>query len=267
MKSNKFIFIIPLTPKALLTQERKYLQELSLSTLLRQNYEYWNALLIGDYIPDIAKNSDKFYWLNYEGTKAQKMPLGAKYIIDKGLDHNYIIRLDDDDIFNPTKLNELKFSKFDIYVDKKQFFWNYKTKEIASRTWYWFANTTIQRREHALLLWVDIADENHKKSYIIDTSHDHLHLYYRDKTILFSKSKSPLYLRAVNSSSTTALDADDYSKYMNSFGNWKNNNLQNFLFLGSSSLTTYQNLTNLCLNAISEIRTKSKYNKIVLGLK
>ena len=49
---RKFLFIIPLTPPAHINIIRQELQELCLSTLKKQTYSNWNALLIGE---DVSK--------------------------------------------------------------------------------------------------------------------------------------------------------------------------------------------------------------------
>jgi len=200
---NKFLFIVPLTPRDILTEERAILQNLCFSTLLKQTYKYWKVLIVGDYIPDIMKNTSCYYWLDDEGTKEEKIPLAVDYIIANSLDYDYLIRLDDDDIFNPYILNKLKYSDFDIYVDKQQFFWNSKTKQIASRTWYWFPNTTIQKKKYALSTWNNIYEQKDSPSHVIDTAHGFIHMFYKDKYALFSKSKSPIYLRSISETSVT----------------------------------------------------------------
>jgi len=261
---NKFLFIIPLTPKDILTEERIMLQNLCFGALLKQNYKYWKVLIIGDYIPDTIKNTSYYYWLNSEGTKGEKIPLAVDYIIANSLNYDYLIRLDDDDIFNPYKLNELKYTDFDIYVDKQQFFWNSQTRQIASRTWYWFPNTTIQKTKHALSTWNNIYEKKVGQSYVIDTAHGFIHIFYKQKRIIFSKPKSPLYLRSISSSSSTFKDSIKKEKYINSFGNWYNNNLKDFLFLGDSYFCIQQSQIKKIKNMIYEIKFRLKYHKIVI---
>ncbi len=200
-----------------------------------------------------------------EGNKGDKIPQAVDYILDKNIECDYLIRLDDDDIFNPSILRELQYAKFDIFVDRQQFFWNSETKQISNKTWYWFANTTIQKREHALQKWEDVMDMHPNKLYVITKDHSSIHVYYQDKKILFSKSKSPLYIRSISNSSITAYNASSKESYLNSFGNWSTNNLKSYLFLGDSKKKVKQTFYRKMINLLSELRFRLHYNRIVLN--
>ena len=139
---NSFLFIIPLTPKRLLTEERQALQELALLTLLGQSYAYWTALLVGE--TDLKIDDPRFVQISFEGHKEEKLQCATEYIIDRNLQNTHIIRLDDDDIFNPTLLESLKQADFDLYVDKFQTFWDPANGRVANKIFYWFPNTCIQ---------------------------------------------------------------------------------------------------------------------------
>lgn len=261
---KKYLFIIPLTPQTLLNEIRINLQFICFETLKSQSYHNWKALVIGDYIENVPKDN-RFININYEGRKEEKLQKATQYIIDNDLKSDYIIRLDDDDIFNPNILNEIKDLDFDIYVDKTQFFWNHETKQVASRTWNWFPNTCIHKTKHALTEYGSFAKGDfqrfHDKSLLIENDHSQLHPYYINKKVIYSKKNSPVYLRSITNTSITAGNSKNYNNYLNRFGNWYKNNLFDFSFLGKTDKKIFQSLVQRLRNIKIEFRSRLDYLK------
>ena len=267
---NNYLFIIPLTPKSHLNKVRQELQKLCLSTLKKQTYSNWKALLVGSNLPEEALGDERFIHVAFEGKKEEKLQKATQYILDKKNQSDYIIRLDDDDIFNPKILNEIKDLDSDLYVDKTQFFWNYETKQVASRTWYWFPNTCIHRTEHALAEYGDFAEGDftkfRKNALLIENDHSKLHSFYIEKKVVFSNRRNPIYLRSITTSSITANNSNDHTSYINRFGNWKTNKLKDYLFLGKSKTKVTQSIFLKLRNIKSDLSFRFNYLKQI-GIK
>jgi N-acetyl sugar amidotransferase len=243
---NKFLFLIPLTPKAYLTPNRSALRALSLQNLVNQNYDNWSAILIGKTDETIPKTSN-FIILDVEGTKEAKLQAATKYIKDTNLDFDYLIRLDDDDMFNNKLLSKLAEKEFDIYIDKYHTFWDASTGSIAQQVPYWFANTCIHKKEHALTAYGtfprDTTVFTKEKPYLIENGHGDFHKYYnQNHTILVAERNDPLYVRTLNPDSHSSLFTGDFVKYMNLFGIWRGNTLKNYSFLKDFKLPVLPNV-------------------------
>lgn len=227
---NNFIFIVPKTPVKFLNKERKLLWNLCYKSLLNQNYSRWTAITIGGEI--LNNKDDRFIELNFEGRKEEKLQKATQYIIENNIIGDYIIRLDDDDIINPTVLGKASKLEFDLYVDKHQWFWHYESGKISNRVWNWFPNTCIHKREHALTQWGKYAKGDFKhfknQALLIENDHSKLHPYYKNKNIIFSDKKHPIYIRTITSSSITAGNAINQEQYLKKFGLWHKNNLKDF---------------------------------------
>jgi len=263
---NHYLFIIPLTPGRLLSDTRKKLQQLAFQSLKMQSYDNWSALVIGEQLPKTAENDNHFIHIDFEGKKEEKLQKATDYIISKNISSNYIIRFDDDDIINPSILQKVKDIDFDIYVDKMQYFWNFETKQISSRTWLWFPNTCIHKTEHALNRYGDFADGSfkkfHKNALLIENDHSRLHKYYKNKNVVFADTNKPVYLRSITSTSITANNNNNYSVYLNRFGNWNKNTLPDFSFLGTElNGKVKQSFYNKIKNVKKEIVTNIFYLK------
>ena len=109
-----FLFIIPLTPDEYLTPNRKKLRTLCFTALKQQTYHNWDALLIGN--SKIEIEDERFIVLQKGGLKEEKLQFATSYIRNSNFMWNYIIRLDDDDIFNPNILERIHSLEFDILV-------------------------------------------------------------------------------------------------------------------------------------------------------
>lgn len=238
---NSFLFIIPVTPKKFLTPQRAQLKKLCFQTLLNQTYDNWKALVIGE-TDDVPKN-EKFILLEKHGSKEEKLQFACEYLKSNLLELDYLIRLDDDDIFNPSLLSEVADQNYDIFTDKYHSFWNPNSGMIAQKIRYWFPNTCIIKREHALKNFGSSPTGAYKsfrpQSVLIENEHHEFHLYFNNThKIFFSKKNNPIYIRTLNQDSITYINSNNHNEYMNKNGIWKKNNFPKFKFLRSEILIT-----------------------------
>lgn len=266
---NKFLFLIPLTPKAYLTPNRIALRALSLQNLINQDYENWSAILIGK-TDETIPNKSNFILLDVEGTKEGKLQAATKYIKDTNLDFDYLIRLDDDDMFNNKLLSKLAEKEFDIYIDKYHTFWDASTGSIAQQVPYWFANTCIHKKEHALTVYGSFPRDTtvftKEKPYLIENGHGDFHRYYnQNHTILIAERNDPLYVRTLNPDSHSSLFTGDFVKYMNLFGIWRGNTLNNYSFLKNFKLPVLPNVQRKDQNFIFKLKNSYAMLKGVMN--
>lgn len=237
---NSFLFIIPCTPAKHQNKTRKALWRLCLETLIKQTHNNWKALIIGVDI-NFEVNDSRFITIPYEGPKEEKLQKATEYIISNNILGDYIIRLDDDDIINPNILKKISTLDFDLYVDKFQWFWHYESGKKSYKIWYWYPNTCIHKRMHALTFWGDFAigdfQKFRNKAMLIENNHTLIHPYYTDKNVMLATKKHPIYLRSITNSSITALySPKNIKEYYKRFGYWKKRHLQDFTFLYEKEL-------------------------------
>ncbi len=235
-----FLFIIPLTPASHLSESRLFLRKLCFDNLQSQTYAGWKALLIGK-LTDQEVPGPNFMLLDFEGHKEEKLQMATHYIQEHQVEADYIIRLDDDDIFNPLLLKQLSTITFDLYVDKYHHYWNSETGCVSRAVRYWFPNTCIHKRSHALEPFGNFPPGNYTRykneCLLIENEHNDFHKYYnQNHHIMFSGKTVPVYLRTINPDSITSLQAGNHENYWNSFGFWKRNTLKDFLFLDQLKL-------------------------------
>jgi hypothetical protein len=266
---NSYIFIIPKTPIEYQDQTRIELYRLCINTLLNQTYPFWTALIVG-ISPQIEIKDDRLIIIPFEGKKVEKLHKATEFIIDNNIRGEYIIRLDDDDIINPTILERINLLNFDLFVDKYQWFWHWETGKISNRVWHWFANTCIHNRKHALRKWdMNSLELEINRPYLIENDHSKLHYYYKNKKVIFSKKMQPIYLRTITNSSITAKSSTNHTNYLKRFGNWRNNKLGDFEFLKKINYNNYKNLYILSkkeriINYYHQIKALIGYNKNTL---
>ena len=263
---NKYLFIIPATPKKFSNECRNQLQKLCIFHLVSQTYSNWEVLWVSGNAPNT--DDKRFLHINYEGPKEEKLQIASKYIVENEVSADYIIRLDDDDLFNVKILNEIKEDSFDLMVDKHQAFWFHETLFFASRVWYWFPNTCIHKKEHALSVFGVLANENVKRlnpeTRLIENDHSKIHRYYIGKNIRFSNQNNPVYLRTITSSSVTYNNSGDKDAYYSKFGNWKRGEFNNFIIPHSErKLPFKQSFTQRLKNSKNDVVANAKYQKIV----
>lgn len=266
-----FLFIIPLTPASHLSESRLLLRKLCFDNLRSQTYTGWKALLIGK-LTDQESPGSSFMLLDFEGHKEEKLQMATQYIQEHQVDADYLIRLDDDDIFNPQLLKKLSGMSFDLYVDKYHYYWNSETGCVSRAVRYWFPNTCIHKRSHALEPFGDFppGDYTRYKSQclLIENEHNDFHKYYhQDHRIFFSEATNPVYLRTINSGSITSMQAESHENYMNSFGVWKKNKLKDFLFLNQLKMNKRPIRQTWCFlikDLKSTLVSLKNYNRIVI---
>src|SRR4051812_13632626 len=105
---KKFLIIVPLTPARLLTPIRKKLFEVFLQNLQRVEYDDWQAILIGEQEGNTGKI--KYKKIGAE-SKELKLVFARELMRDLKIKPDYVLRLDDDDLINPTIFKQL--SNFD----------------------------------------------------------------------------------------------------------------------------------------------------------
>lgn len=263
---NKYLFIIPATPKKFSNECRNQLQELCIFHLMSQTYSNWEVLWVSENAPNTEDN--RFLHINYEGPKEEKLQIATKYITDNNISTDYIIRLDDDDLFNVKILNEIKEDSFDLMVDKHQAFWFHETLFFASRVWYWFPNTCIHKKEHALNIFGVLANDKVKRineeTRLIENDHSKIHHYYAGRKVRFCNKSNPIYLRVLTNNSITYNDSNDKNAYYSKFGNWSQRTYGDFIIpVSKKKLPFQQTISQKLKNYKNDIVANVKYQKMV----
>lgn len=234
---NSYLFIIPLTPASFLNEERLALQKLCFSALNIQNYKNWKALIIGGHLPLEFEHNEHYIFINYEAKKEEKLQIATQYLIENNLNFDYLIRLDDDDIFNPFLLMDLANKEFNIYVDQKHWFWYPEKNYVANDLRHWLPNSVIIKKDIAYTPFGEFPPGNHKniakKCMLIHNEHHVIHEFFLKKKIhvTFAPKNKPIYLRSISNSSITSNISNNSISYFLSFGFWKKNYLADFSFL------------------------------------
>ena len=267
------MFIIPLTPDEYLTPVRERLRMICLTFLKQQNYDNWRALLIGN--SKVKVQDDRFIALNKEGLKEEKLQFATSYIRSTTLTYDYIIRLDDDDIFNPCILRKISSLDFDIFVDKYHYYFDYESGNISRQIKYWFPNTCIHKKEHALAKFGELSKKHlpilNEYVSLIENDHSRLHSYYKGKKVLYASPKDPLYLRVVNRDSLTSKVNVTYESYFEFFGIWNSSLPSNFKGILSKENLYQKKLKRKvtvlkCLkNSLNELKASINYRRIMFG--
>jgi hypothetical protein len=273
--SNSFLFIIPLTPFSHLTEIRGQLRKICFNALFSQTYSNWQALVIGE-INRNELTDNRFINIDYNGPKEEKLQIATQYILTNKLKCDYIIRLDDDDVFNPHLLKKLEKLQFDLYVDMYHSFFDLSSAMISQKIFYWFPNTCIHHRSHALKVFGTFPSGNYHREkeqpFLIENEHNDFSKYYNSKhKIFFAKKNEPLYLRVLNPHSITSLQEKYYKSYREQHGYFKKNNLISFQFLNeleflnSNKNPLEQTFKFYLSNFIQSIRGKLNYRRLVTG--
>lgn len=253
---------------------RLALRQLCLTTLLNQTYTNWRALLIGQQHPDDPV-TNQFVFLPFEGHKEEKMQKAVEHILACNMPGDYLIRLDDDDIINPRVLAQLKSKTFDLFVEKYQSFVHVESGRIAQKVMYWFPNTCIHKRVHALAAFGALPPGNYQRysssPVLIENEHNDFHHYYHHRHhIIYARKKEPLYLRCISASSITALQSGSTLAYLNQYGYFKKRSIAAFSFLAGplaalkQPVTPKQTLLQRVAFALANLRALKNYYKVVV---
>jgi len=222
MKENHFCFIIPRTPLQHQNKLRNDLWEICKKSLIAQSYKNWTAIVIG---PREEVQDDRFIFLEFDLLpKLEKVRKAIDFLRDSNVQKDYIIRLDDDDLFSEQALFRHRYSTADCIADRWHTFIEITTKMVSSQCRNWLANTVIHKWEHASSEFT-LGDKN---DYLLCLDHSLAWKeYYKKKRITFSRKQEPLYLRILSPTSitsTSAMDTGDahesYLRYLYGFGEW-----------------------------------------------
>lgn len=255
---NSFLFIVPLTPSHLLNEDRADLQNLCFNTLLSQTYKKWKVIALGDECPKLIVGNENFVFLNHNATKEEKLQYATEYILKNNLNFDYLIRLDDDDLFNPNILETLKDKVFNIYVDLFHSFWRPKNNKISQQVNFWFPNSFIIKSSLAFTQFGNFPPGKHKnikkECLLIENEHQEICRFFQlnKMKVTFANKKRPVYIRAVSNNSITSNSSIDKDSYYKSFGNWTKNRLIDFLNISIFVNTEIEYKTNF----IFKIKTK-----------
>ena len=219
MSMVRCLFIVACTPDELMTPLRRKLREEMENQLARIEGGRWRAWFLGE--RSASSGPIEFVACN-ERTKGDKLRAWLPRAIEA---HNpdYIVRLDDDDLINPAIMDIINdHAEFDCLVDRKHWFFDIVTGQLSNESRDWFANTVVQKTEHAMatIPWVEgdvpVIAGDHSKEW---------HRYFADKQVKYTEEKRPLYIRTLSPTSITAGNANSedwkaYAQYRNGFGDW-----------------------------------------------
>jgi len=255
MKS--FVYIIPLTPDAVLTPVRKALREITLRSLLNQTSDNWQALLIGE---EEKTEGNLIYIKTNAVAKSEKLMAAFDYLLQLQTNPDFIIRLDDDDIISPFVLERSTTLEFDCYVDLYHSFYDVTSCTISQQKRAWMPNTIIHTFANAMTSYgkkgLPLFAHDHSKSW---------HLYYAGKKCLFAPKDHPIYLRVIspftissgnNSQDINTIDFQSYKKHLISFGKWKSFGLSDFQPYKDDLIDIWENFSGQKIN----IKNKSFFN-------
>ena len=268
---TQYLFLIPLTPKEYLTENRKKLTKIALQSLIDQTYPHWKAILIGEKC-ESNPSDDRFIYIEVEGKKEEKLQFATDYIIESGLKVDYLIRLDDDDLFSTTTLKSLGQPDADVIVDKHHYFYNPLDNRVAKKVCYWFPNTCIIKINIALKFWGSFPSGDfiwhRENARLIENEHNKFHEYFRNsEKIIFADKNHPIYLRVLNPDSISAHDSQ-FNDYLDGFGVWTKdipNGFETNALKVSDFVKHHQSIFLRVKNRIWNIIALRNYNKVVLN--
>ncbi|RAU83290.1 glycosyltransferase family A protein [Pontibacter arcticus] len=227
--SPSFLYIIPHTPEEFRTPLRDKLFELTIKSLQDQTYANWRAIVVTDFDHE---EGNILYVKSAARRKGEKVTYALQQIGNKLEKPDYVIRLDDDDIINPSVLETASKLEFDCLSDRYHAYYDMVSELTSLQKRDWIPNTVIHKFEYAVTV--------NSKGTLLSTDHSAWHLFYKDKKLTYLPAGSePLYLRIISPTSITAgLSNKDnadfsvairsYQLYLSSFGNWRNNTMPSF---------------------------------------
>lgn len=221
-----FVFIIARTPLSYRNYLRDQLWELTKKSLINQTCSDWKAIIVGNTTEDDLP-LDKFISLDFDNyTKGDKLKIAIDFIESgKMKKPDYIIRLDDDDIFSTEILTDIVRlnDDYDCYYDEFHTYIDLVYLKISQRKKSWLPNTMIHHYNHALK---KCGPDN---AILILQDHSKFwHHYYLDKKVYKARRNNPLYYRILSTSSITSLfqqndQESSWTKHLNylkGYGPW-----------------------------------------------
>jgi hypothetical protein len=220
---NKFCFLIPRTPTSMRSELREMLWEACKHSLINQIEKNWTAIVIGD--DKIKPIDNRFIYIEGDEIwKIDKLKIALEFLKNQEIKPEYLIRLDDDDLFSKNALMKLNEMKFDCAFDRNHAFAELATGRISIQERDWIPNTAIHKFEHA----IEFVDYDNQNEMLFAHDHDIIWKhYYKNKKTIKSDLLSPLYLRVLSPTSITSINnySDDslkeYRKYLMKFGLWR----------------------------------------------
>lgn len=222
--TTDFLFLIPLTPDKDSSDMRKALRKLCFAQLgkLKASKRVW---LLGESEAD----DPDFDIVRTTGFTKEDKLFEAGFMLEKQSDiAKYVVRLDDDDLINPTVFDAAASQEFDCLYDSVHWFYDLSSGRCSAQKRPWIANTAIHKTEHALAKVPATggsrlaADTN----FLFACDHSRAwHLYYGDKKTRQTDPDVPLYLRILSPRSRSSGGSDDFENtfpyYLSRFGPWK----------------------------------------------
>ncbi len=222
-----YLFIVPLSPSHLLTEQRRQLQDLCFGQLekLQSTKKVW---LLGE-----GETDRKDFEVLELGGKSKEDKLYHLGLFLEELDElpaRYLVRLDDDDLINPPVFDALSKETFDIAFDEYHCFYDLSSGLTSIQKRSWIANTCVHKIDCALQMipksgGSDLAE---KENYLMACDHSQAwHPFYSERRKVISKKGSPLYVRVLNDESITAKagnsesSKENYYQYLTTFGHWE----------------------------------------------
>jgi len=224
---KKFLFIVPQSPKRMVTPFRQRLIDISMKSLLEQSSSDWEAIFLGE--EERSAGNLHFIRCPVE-TKEEKLHFVVDYLLAQKSLPEYIIRFDDDDIINTNVLKDVSGKDFDCYADEWHTFYDISTGRISRQKRDWLPNTVIHKTEHALAVYGEyhyVVKSDKRRPHLLQNDHSKWwHAYYADRKVEFAPRDSPLYMRILSPTSFTANsekekpDKVSYTEYLSRFGSW-----------------------------------------------
>lgn len=210
---NQFLLLVALTPKKFLSPLRVSLQEVSIDSLKRVEYDNFQAIILGD---EERVEGKLHYVKSPDGTKGERLSIALDYLNNQNIAFDYIARFDDDDVFNPSILGRYKSATADCLADQFHAFYDLNSNRTINTKKSWLANTVLLKKAHALNIQKDgrtLIEQDHAEEW---------HSYFKDKLVEYALPDHPIYLRVLSPTSITAKEDDGatYSQYLRSFGDW-----------------------------------------------
>lgn len=224
---KKFLFVIPQSPKRIISPFRQRLIDISMRSLLEQESMNWEAWFLGEE----NKTQDNLNYIKCPvETKEEKLHFVVDLLMEQKSLPEYIVRFDDDDIINTRVLKELENAQFDCYADAWHTFFDVSTGRMSMQKRGWLPNTVIHKTEHALAVYGEyhyVVKSDKRRPHLLQNDHSKWwHKYYADKKVVYADKASPLYMRILSPTSFTAssdkqnADQNAYADYLSRFGEW-----------------------------------------------